>query len=399
MTVRSDDNNNNDDDDNGKIGVVVIGSSGGGRATLGNEHSPLELFQCLENELNRINASIVFALFVHCDVGFDGITTETQEEETMATLYTIGFDDSLGQQQWRGTLKEVNKRCEELDRTILSQVILPSSSAKLTNQFGQKTQSVHHNDNDDSIKKVRTNNNIGGLISISCHAEWIHKHSLQAAATRQIPVTGSGGTSLSYACSNYGIHLVGNSGGSVATTTYTKAVSYTHALAKAHIRPYPYNHNNSSPKITIASFVSILNTCLPSFLAVSLLNQFITPFFIHHPSDDIHHNTINTITSKIHNHPIQNNTYFNDPFLWLLQNQVLPTVCAVVTATTLAPQHQSSVIMASSIASMACSSSILSGMFAGYLISILVRFNNNNIIKSLFISPYLLMMTWKQIQN
>jgi hypothetical protein len=62
---------------------------------------------------------------------------------------------------------------------------------------------------------------------------------LMAAAQTGIPVTGSGGTSLARAASLYGIvRLCGNAGDSVANTSVTRAVSYTHALSQAWQRDY-----------------------------------------------------------------------------------------------------------------------------------------------------------------
>ena len=56
-----------------------------------------------------------------------------------------------------------------------------------------------------------------------------------------------------------------------------------------------------------------------------------------------------------------------------LQSQALPTVCAVVTATTYAPEHGiCSAIMAASVASMGCSGSVLAGLLCGRIVSFLV---------------------------
>ena len=87
-----------------------------------------------------------------------------------------------------------------------------------------------------------------------------------AAISKGIPVTGTGGTSLSVAAT-LGAKLCGAAGGSVATTNYTKAVTYVSALAMA--LGFPYNPKVSS---CTTSLTSILDCCLPAFLAVCLCN-------------------------------------------------------------------------------------------------------------------------------
>ena len=93
---------------------------------------------------------------------------------------------------------------------------------------------------------------------------------------------------------------------------------------------------------------SILDACLPSFLAVCVTCQFIT--------------RINLLVDL----------FKGTEFVSQLQYQALPTVCSVVAATSLSPEHGSTAVMASAIASMSCYGSILSGLLAGWIVSSLV---------------------------
>jgi hypothetical protein len=105
--------------------------------------------------------------------------------------------------EYTGTLREVNRVCQNLDKTVLATAI------------------------DDNL--------ISGLICISCDPKNVHAYSSGRCRTqiRTIAVTGSGGNSMAFISNVYGIPLVGNVGGSVANTTYTHATSYAYALAQA----------------------------------------------------------------------------------------------------------------------------------------------------------------------
>ena len=154
-------------------------------------------------------------------------------------------------------------------------------------------------DDDDDDDDDESTVPIKGLICISCDPRDVNHSSLSAAVQRGIPVCGSGGTSLSVASSIHAnLNLVGNSGGSVATTTYTRAVSYTHALASSWGQSYsPFLE---SMNIITNGFVdeaykpqigSVLDACLPSFLAVTLACRIMNCFRDYNTmvSEDVHH--------------------------------------------------------------------------------------------------------------
>eukprot|EP00542_Grammatophora_oceanica_P013324 CAMPEP_0194041092 /NCGR_PEP_ID=MMETSP0009_2-20130614/12997_1 /TAXON_ID=210454 /ORGANISM="Grammatophora oceanica, Strain CCMP 410" /LENGTH=541 /DNA_ID=CAMNT_0038684445 /DNA_START=38 /DNA_END=1663 /DNA_ORIENTATION=+ len=293
--------------------VALIGSSGGGIATLGHTDA-VGLLQTIHKELLKVEGSegIETALFVslHGGKGLDAAS-----ENDTATLYEVtagpnGNSGSSGQCPVQisqtGTLKEVNNVCREADVKI--------------------------------AKAIRSKR-VSALICISCDVQ-IHAETLHAAADMGIPVTGSGGTSLSSAASQFNVHLVGNAGGSVATTSYTRAVSYTDALATAWKKPYkPFSASLVRPQ-----WRSVLKACLPAFWAVALTIRMQQMFGL----DD------------------------EDSMVQVLRRFALPTTCCVVTATSCAPQYESIVIMASIVASMACRESIIAGLVAGWLVSLIV---------------------------
>jgi hypothetical protein len=331
--------------------VVVIGSSGGGTATLGHTNAQ-DLLMTIHVELGRIKEEstqqiaaeaarschgVLYALFVSCAVSMDsvdpeknsatlwtvGIGTEAEEKvRTRGGLQKIAADAFQVKRYCTGILKEVNQIAKELGEKYISPIILANKSP------------------------------IQGVICISCDPQHVNYSVLSAAAKAGLPVTGSGGTSLSAAMTiHQGLSLVGNAGGSVATTTYTRAVSYCCALSNAWEQSYTYtsaNENNTKPRIG-----SILDACLPSFLAVCVTCRFAT----------------------LIEHVFQNNQ-----FLLQLRFQALPSVCSVVAATSLSPEHGSTAVMAGVVASMSCYGSILAGLLAGWLVSSLVSISSSTFI-------------------
>ncbi len=327
--------------------VVVIGSSGGGTATLGHTNAR-DLLATIHEELKKVQATsskgsetvklshgVSYALFVSCDVSMDS----ADPEKDQATLWTVGIR----------TDKDVDEGCSRRNGEAS-----PTSEAEGTFQVKPYCSGILKDVNE-TAKTLGSNyisrfiladqTTIQGVICISCDPQNVNYDILSSAAKAGIPMTGSGGTSISAAVTIHkGLSLVGNSGGSVATTTYTRAVSYCCALSKAWGQSYTYTlsakENKSKPRLG-----SILDACLPSFLAVCVTRRFASVF---------------------------DNVFQQNQFLLQLQFQVLPSVCSAVTATSLSPEHGSTAVMASILASISCFGSILAGLLAGWLVSFLV---------------------------
>jgi len=326
------------------MSVIIIGSSGGGTATLGHTDAQ-DLLKTINNELEKIKFcgenqiskhGILYALFISCDVSMDSVN----EDINIATLWTIGFADDSKQGESNifqvrphhtGLLRDVNAKAKELEEQILAPAILNKSSL------------------------------VKGLICISCDPKRVNFSSLSAAAKMQLPVTGSGGTSLSAAATTHvGLNIVGNAGGSVATTTYTRAVSYSYSLSKAwneSYSPFTGGHKGGKPKIS-----SILDACLPSFLAVCVTCRVLDLISTKSFEGEIDSHVGDSMVATLTNHQLIN----------LLRYQALPSVCSVVAATSLAPEHGSTAVMAAVVASISSWGSILAGLFAGWLVSFMV---------------------------
>lgn len=283
---------------------MLIGSSGGGTATLGHTE-PAEFIQTIVNELKKIDGAIVSldeVVFVSLD---NGKGMDSSDEKDPASRFHLSGEMH---HIYRGSLKEINCRVLELDTRISKDI-----------QDGK----------------------FEGLISVSCKPALFAK-TLNAAAARELPLTGTGGTSLSAISSTYGVKLVGNAGGSVATTPLTKAISFTHALAQTlslSYRPWTIGSSKNLP-----TWRSVLNSSLPAFWGVMLCKRLL----IQWRAEDW----------------LPNATLLID----ILESYALPIVCAVAMANS--RRSSPGVVMGAVIAGSACHKTVLGGLLAGWFVSL-----------------------------
>lgn len=321
-----------------ELSVALIGSSGGGTATLGHT-DPQSLLKVIDRELQKIQGrrscrGICQALFVALDGGrgFDHV----DEAKETASLYHISHKEATQRGPLHctiakaGPLKDVNSRCKELDKELAKDI---------------------------------SKGTIHTLICISISVE-LFSETLEAAAATGIPVTGTGGTSLSLAASKFQIRLVGNAGGSVANTSLTRAVSYTQALASDFDTDYcPWRTNSSeSDESGGPSWRSTINACLPAFWGVCILRRVLDTMSITPEPASIHSESSLTETLSL--------------LSYTLEYHAIPTVCAVVAATSASSSSTqndldtSSLIMASAVAATVGWNSMLCGLLAGYLVAV-----------------------------
>ena len=318
------------------LSIAIIGSSGGGAATLGHT-DPQTLLKTIDQEICKIEGKrkchgIACALFVSLDggQGFD----HANETRDNASLYYIPATDTRACDPFNsvcrivqaGSLKAVNAQAKRLNKDLATAI---------------------------------TKGEIHALICISMIVD-IFSETLQSAAATGIPVTGTGGTSLSAAAAEYQIRLVGNAGGSVANTSLTRAVSYAHALALALDLDYcPWSKSKQSASDG-PRFRSVLNACLPVFWGVCLSRRTldamsITPQIMSPSDEHCLHQTLSLLS-------------------YMLQHHAIPTACAAIAATSMSTMTTekdiSSLIMASVLASTVCWDSVACGLIAGYLVSI-----------------------------
>ncbi|EJK71505.1 hypothetical protein THAOC_07048 [Thalassiosira oceanica] len=246
--------------------VLLLGSSGGGTATLGHTDA-VDVITTIHLELLKLRgcSGISRAIFVSlCDgSGFDCIhedhwlPSKESRRGPLASLYTVGFGTST--QHTQGQLQVENVCTGPL--TYINYL-----AKNLDDQLAQIIR------DDDGFPSA--------IISISSSTV-IHDSSLKACSELNPPVAGSGGTSLSNIASAFDLRIIGNSGGSVASTTITKAKGWAQGLSNewgvAYDDSYePEGFAKSAPSQSnnqpIPSLKSILEAALPSFLVLCIAN-------------------------------------------------------------------------------------------------------------------------------
>jgi hypothetical protein len=329
--------------------IAVIGSSGGGAATLG--HTNIQEFLALiQNELAAVRCDddqskksgdenilccLAYAILILLPGGKGMDSADESSDRAKLVVHKHQHDecirlDVVGE----GRLKDVNLTCAQIEQKTLASMIRA--------------------------------NQIHGLICISVSTS-VFRDVFLAAADKSIPVTGSGGTSIAQIASEFGIKLVGNSGGSVATTSYTRAVSYAHAFStywNGRYEPWRNVDNKNEPAVVTAeqpSTTSILNACLPIFWGSALLKFLLQ--------------RIKSILGEA-SHPPTKLSVLIDPLVQAIEGWVLPVGCAITVATSSTSQGHtanrrhsvSSIVMATILASISSQGSVLGGLLVGHLV-------------------------------
>lgn len=209
--------------------VAIVGSTGGGAANsqaLGSENGGASLSTLIQ-QLHRAGIHVAAAVFTSCDEPMD-----TATDASTAALWGVAVSgiDAVAARAVKlaeGKLGEVNAAARAADRRLASS--MPD-----------------------------------GIVMISGDVDGVNAMTISAAAAAAIPIVCTGGTGTGKTLSMGGNVIQG--GGSVATTRETRAIAFTSALAAHWGLGY-------SPRFTDRPIDphSLLDGCLPAFLAVVLL--------------------------------------------------------------------------------------------------------------------------------
>ena len=346
------------------VNVALVGSSGGGTAAVAAD--PVELIRRIHEELGKVRYGktkfiLKYALLISLADG-SGLDFKVEQQMRFATLYGVGCaaskkGETSGKTDTKQQDEEKKNNVEPkfpkvfFDPELIEVVPLKSSTLNRVNEI--------YRDLDESVlARAIENGECDALISISSDPLGINSATFKAAAKMNIPCTGSGGTSLALISSTYGIKLCGNAGGSVATSTFTKAVSFVHALStvwEAKYSPfYLSRHTGEFHQRNLPTLKSVLEACLPAFIAVCVLLR-----------------CLDLYASKV-------GDFDGDVFggvshlKWFLEWHVLPTVCCIVAAYSYAPEHGIVVLMPAAISSCVCGGSVIAALLTGRVIAYLV---------------------------
>ncbi len=168
--------------------VAVLGSSGGNLYSQGG-NDPKRMFSEIFTQTRSAGMDIACVLFISTDKSMDGIAMDAK-----ARLYTLsGEAVEPGEEK---TLAEVNQDAKRLDSELAAKI-----------DAGE----------------------IDGLIVMSCDPAGVNQEAIAAAARKQLPVVGTGGTSIANA-QKLGARVISASG-TTGTTNRTRAVAFVSALA------------------------------------------------------------------------------------------------------------------------------------------------------------------------
>ena len=232
----------------------MIGSSGGGSATISSgehivdeiqrnlkniSHSDTVIFNVADSHLRPSLVSITEVAFVQSSYGLD--FSDRIQLNDSAKLWVMNPTGALEQKQI-GSLADVNRALMVEDERIASLI---------------------------------NSNQIDAIITISSDPMGQNKLTILAAVHKNIPIIGTGGTSMS-CISTMGGNVIGCSGGSVATTGVTRGI----CIAASFASYPPWGHLKyqlpNAPRL--AKFRSIVGASLPVLLSLSLLRVTVSFF-------------------------------------------------------------------------------------------------------------------------
>lgn len=213
--------------------VAIIGSSGGNLYAQGGD-DPYTMMNEMFAQAEGAGIEIAFIQFVGTSSSMDTISSDAK-----AKLYTL--EKGALQEGKEKTLKEINEDAKEWDER-LSQLIIE--------------------------------NQVDGLILLSCDPKGVNKKTILAAAKKEIPVTGTGGTSMANVQA-MGCKVIASSG-TTGTTNRTRAISAMASLSKEWKLKYKPIIKSGKSKVQSGNVWSRINihgimmASLPGFIAMAL---------------------------------------------------------------------------------------------------------------------------------
>src|SRR5699024_8621167 len=133
----------------------------------------------------------------------------------------------------------------------------------------------HANDVDKNIAEDIENGLIDGIVFVSADPDGSNKEALKAAAHKELPIVGTGGTSMATA-NSMGANVISSSG-TTGTTNRTRAISFISNLAKywkIKFRPSigGSSSGNDSPESPFKriQFRGIMMASMPAFIALAI---------------------------------------------------------------------------------------------------------------------------------
>ncbi|MDL2293045.1 PTS sugar transporter [Ruminococcaceae bacterium OttesenSCG-928-D13] len=215
--------------------IAIVGSSGGNLYAQGG-NNPAVLLGEIFTQAQSAGIEVAFVEFIAASASMDGISQDAQ-----ARLYTLQNGAAAPGQA--ATLAEVNLQAAAADAQLAASIAAGE---------------------------------IDGMITLSSDPKNVNAESLKAAAEKQIPVVGTGGTSMS-AAQAMGARVVSASG-TTGTTSRTRAVAFIAALAGEFGLKYTPVIGKTGGSVAVGggpwkriNFRGIMMASLPGFIAMALI--------------------------------------------------------------------------------------------------------------------------------
>lgn len=218
--------------------IAILGSSGGNLYNLGGKE-PRRLIEEILVQARAAGIEIGFVQFIGARASMDNAN-----DNTPARLYT--WDESEGKvvASQEMTLGEANNAAKETDLAV--------------------------------AEKIK-NDEIDGLVLVSCEPKRTNKSAVEAAAEKKIPIVGTGGTSMAHVQSMGG-NVISVSG-TTGTTNRTRAIASIQSLSKQwglRYKPTIGGAQSSDEQqdtniLNRISFRGIMMSALPGFIALALV--------------------------------------------------------------------------------------------------------------------------------
>ncbi|MFA9559958.1 PTS sugar transporter [Evansella sp. AB-rgal1] len=217
--------------------IAILGSSGGNLYNLGGK-SPEKLLHEIFAQSDVAEISISKIQFIAAAESMDGA-----KDSTKASIYSIDENGGLVR-SYSGILSDVNEEASKLDKEIAS--------------------------------KIREGE-VDGLVTMSIDPEGSNKEAIIAAIEKNIPIVGTGGTSMAL-ISAKGANVISTSG-TTGTTNRTRAITYISSLCKhwgIKYKPIIGSSSVAKSEGTVNVFRNInirgiMVSALPGFIAMAII--------------------------------------------------------------------------------------------------------------------------------
>jgi len=213
--------------------IAVIGSSGGNLYRQGGDNPKIMLNE-IKVQADSAGIELAFLQFIGIDGSMDGA-----DDNAPAKLYALA-----------GTEVEV---------------VSEGSLISINREAGQY---------DEKLADLIKDDQIDGLVILSCDPQNVNNKALLAAAEKGLPVAGTGGTSVAGAQA-LGCNVISASG-TTGTTNRTRAIAFVSAFAKEWKMKYNPIIGSSGNKVQEGNVWKRINlrgimmTSLPGFIAMAL---------------------------------------------------------------------------------------------------------------------------------